>query len=210
MVIHKARTHKNDNIASNIDKKERAIVSFIKETFPHAYWEDQAFFGWGCWSAEPGAGHRAFVDLYGQHCFSGTNFGHIMIEVDENCHRHYRCEEQRMHNIINALAVQGNTMPVLFVRYNPDRYMVDGVRGNKSREERMRSLEQQLKDVVLDDIHAGCVGVLYMFYDAVLCTEERAHEVGRPDLAGQLIPECLTKGSAACALALRWFWKIVI
>jgi hypothetical protein len=39
----------------------------------------------------------------------------LIVEVDENKHRNYSCEEKRMHEITSAL-----NKPCVFIRYNPD------------------------------------------------------------------------------------------
>lgn len=41
----------------------------------------------------------------------------VVVEVDENQHRLYQCEQARMWNIAQALGG-----PTIFVRYNPDKY----------------------------------------------------------------------------------------
>jgi hypothetical protein len=42
----------------------------------------------------------------------------LIIEVDENSHRGYNCEEKRMMELINDLGMR----PTIFVRFNPDKY----------------------------------------------------------------------------------------
>lgn len=52
----------------------------------------------------------------------------FFIEVDEYQHKHYEvvCEVKRMLNVLQSLHVDGNTLPIVFIRYNPDSYYVDG------------------------------------------------------------------------------------
>lgn len=52
----------------------------------------------------------------------------ILLEVDEGEHEWYgiECEVSRMTKVHAAMAIEGNTLPLLFIRYNPHAFRVDG------------------------------------------------------------------------------------
>lgn len=52
----------------------------------------------------------------------------MLLEVDERQHDWYgvECELSRMTKIQAALSIEGNTMPLVFIRYNPQGFKVDG------------------------------------------------------------------------------------
>jgi hypothetical protein len=56
----------------------------------------------------------------------------IFLEVDEDQHKFgadggtIRCDMKRMSNVIEALAMDGNTLPICFVRYNPNAFRING------------------------------------------------------------------------------------
>jgi hypothetical protein len=58
----------------------------------------------------------------------GTIF---FIELDENQHDSYpiRCESIRPIRVLESITLEGNRLPTVFIRFNPDKYMVDGERG---------------------------------------------------------------------------------
>ncbi len=54
----------------------------------------------------------------------------VMLEVDEGQHRFgdysVGCDMGRMARITESLTVEGNTLPIVFVRYNPHEFKIDG------------------------------------------------------------------------------------
>lgn len=89
----------------------------------------------------------------------------ILLEVDEQQHEWYgiECEVSRMTKIYAAFAIEGNTLPVLFIRYNPHAFRVDGELRKVRTSNRLGQLVQFIKKPPCCD----GLTVLYMFYDCM-------------------------------------------
>ena len=89
------------------------------------------------------------------------------MEVDEEQHRFYKggisCDMKRMGHIMTGLTIGGNTLPVLFIRYNPHSFKINYKKHKgPPKKEREQILIQFIKDyksrvVPLD--------IAYMYYD---------------------------------------------
>jgi len=99
--------------------------------------------------------------------------GHIVfLEVDENQHKFgyggISCDMKRMAKIVESLTVGGNTLPVIFIRYNPHVFSVDGVRQKVLKKDREAALVAMLQDDSAPMFHTGRpLAVSYMYYDMV-------------------------------------------
>jgi hypothetical protein len=87
----------------------------------------------------------------------------IIVEVDENQHKSYakECEIIRMKQIHQSF---GGT-PVIFIRYNPDSFKLNGVEQNINTLSRMKILEKYInsyKNIDEWNLPLSCV---YLFYD---------------------------------------------
>ena len=67
-----------------------------------------------------------------------------------------------MSKIIESLRVDGNMLPIRFVRYNPDAFTVNGAKMKMKQDERHRMLLQTLTATVFE----RPFGVKYLFYDS--------------------------------------------
>ncbi len=94
----------------NFKTKERAVADFIKTEFPNFDWIYDKMITDGCSKKRP----DIFLDL---------GYQIIIIEVDENKHSDYLCENKRMMQISQDVAHR----PIIFIRFNPDSYYI----GNK-------------------------------------------------------------------------------
>jgi len=104
------------------------------------------------------------IDFVLEHRDQQGTFGLIFLEVDEHQHKWnmLSCEISRMSKIIESLRVDGNMLPIRFVRYNPDAFTVNGTKMKLQREERHRMLLQTLTATVFE----RPFGVKYLFYDS--------------------------------------------
>jgi hypothetical protein len=95
----------------NYKTKERHIVEFVKEFFPLSWIIDKKIYD-GCSLGRP----DLFLDL---------GYQIIIVEVDENQHISYDniCENKR----IMLLSQDLNHRPIVFIRFNPDNYIKDGI-----------------------------------------------------------------------------------
>lgn len=91
----------------------------------------------------------------------------IVIEVDEDQHRQYgvACEVARMLSIYESWMLEGNTLPVHIIRYNPHAFQVDG----KSIRVTKKDREAQLLRAIDEAAESATEGlqVQYMYYDMV-------------------------------------------
>ena len=93
---------------------------------------------------------------------------HVAFEVDEYQHREYSqvCETSRMNNIVSSLRLGGDETPIVFVRYNPHSFKVDGATKRTARDERYTKV-CELLDKIKAMEHGEHIHVFYMFYDTV-------------------------------------------
>jgi hypothetical protein len=91
--------------------------------------------------------------------------GHVIIEVDEDQHSHISqlCETVRMNNVMTSWVIDGNSVPVAWIRYNPHAYRVDGVLAKMPTKERHSQLMELLNEISFENSKG--VRVFYMFYD---------------------------------------------
>jgi hypothetical protein len=99
-------TFPDSQITRNYKTKEQTVVDFILKSFPDLTWIlDKRIYD-GC--------HKNRPDLF-------VDFGDkvIVIEIDENQHRTYSCENRRIMEISQDLQHR----PMVFIRFNPDSYI---------------------------------------------------------------------------------------
>ncbi len=105
--------------------------------------------------------------------FVFMRFGRVIfLEVDEEQHRFgygkTMCDMKRMTKIIESLCLEGNSMKIVFIRYNPNTFTVD----YQSRNVIKKTRERTLVDMLQDDRNAIFttkmdVTIQYMYYDTV-------------------------------------------
>jgi len=91
--------------------------------------------------------------------------GFVFLEVDEDQHLHYSvsCEVRRMADVYRTLALEGNTMPIAFVRYNPDAHRSNDKLVRVLKRDREKTLVEMLKSWKFD----RPFGVYYMYYNKI-------------------------------------------
>ena len=91
----------------------------------------------------------------------------ILLEVDEDQHKFgnysINCDMKRMSHIITAIRCQGNELPILFVRYNPNTYRLNGELQKILKRDREQQLIEYLKNY--KSIGDNKVEIKYMYYD---------------------------------------------
>jgi hypothetical protein len=114
--------------------------------------------------ALPGATHARgdFVLVFGDTV--------VFLEVDEDQHKSYgvSCDVRRMADIAASLRIEGNTMRIVFLRYNPHGFEVAGRTKHTKRVTRHARLVSVLSDLQKESPGAGAesdVRVFYLFYD---------------------------------------------
>ena len=95
---------------------------------------------------------------------SDTNrFGFIFLEVDEHQHNGYpiSCDVSRMAKIIESLAIDGNKVPIRFIRYNPHCFSINKIKQKINQTQRHEKLIQTIRTVEFNVPFS----VMYLFYD---------------------------------------------
>jgi hypothetical protein len=121
-------------------------------------------------SCVPGyTSHYARIDF-----FIDTHGGRVVfLEVDERQHKYgyengqISCDMKRMANVMDSLMLEGNTLPVCFVRYNPDSFRVDGKLQKIAKRDREAKLVSLLQDPSALFPTTAPLSILYCFYDSV-------------------------------------------
>lgn len=96
----------NEKVAINHKVKEKHVADFVKESLQDVEMIFDKHLQGGCSKKRP----DIFIERY-SHA--------IIVEVDENQHNNYSCENKRMMEIFQDL---GNR-PLVFIRFNPDEYV---------------------------------------------------------------------------------------
>jgi hypothetical protein len=93
----------------------------------------------------------------------------IFVECDEFQHddRDTSCEVARMTQVNEALALEGNTLPIVWIRWNPDACRVNGVKRSIPKKERGAQLVRFLHALTSSSVALlpGSVSIFYLFYD---------------------------------------------
>ncbi len=104
------------------------------------------------------------VEIKNEH---GLTTMFVLLEVDENQHRYNEpsCELRRMAEVQRSLFADGNSIPILFIRYNPDAFKVDGQTKKTYKRDREAQLVNYLRNLEVDDEHKFAVA--YFYYDMI-------------------------------------------
>lgn len=92
----------------------------------------------------------------------------VMLECDEHQHPDtgYSCDLRRMAYVREALTIEGNTLPLVFLRYNPDAFKVGGVTRPTKKKDREARLVALLRDLeVRDATGLPPMTLQYLYYD---------------------------------------------
>jgi hypothetical protein len=68
-----------------------------------------------------------------------------------------------MNNVVTSWVLDGNSIPVVWIRYNPHAYRIDGILAKMPTKERHRQLLELLNKISFENSPA--VRIFYMFYD---------------------------------------------
>ncbi len=100
------------------------------------------------------------------------NKGVLVLEFDEEMHRVYpkRCELERMVQV--TLGYGGK--PVFWIRYNPDKFKVNGITYDTPRKNREEILLTLLQDTLGNADYNHFMTICYLFYDKAEDEDEYA------------------------------------
>ena len=134
-------------VSRNYKTKEYTVVEFVTSKFPEVHWIADKVINAGCSKRRP----DLLLDL---------GYQILIVEIDENQHIDYDCSCENKR--IMELSQDTGHRPIIFIRFNPDKYIHDGktitscwgtnqkgicvVKKSKQREweERLSTLEQQV------------------------------------------------------------------
>ncbi len=107
-------------------------------------------------------GSRAYIDFV---LLINNNI--IFVEIDEYQHKYgyygIACDMKRMSKITESLILGGLALPILFIRYNPNSYSVDGKQCRVIQENRQKTLIEYIRNYKSDP--DKLLQIQYMFYD---------------------------------------------
>ena len=102
----------------------------------------------------------------------GVRGGVVFLEVDEDQHSSYgvSCDCSRMASVHETTVLHSDPQPVVFIRYNPDAYRVDGTLQKIPKKDRMARLLQFLRSI---EVQPGEVymQIYYLYYDRSECND---------------------------------------
>jgi hypothetical protein len=137
---------------------ELKVKAFLAIEFPGIFTHNSRI-----WLGDCSAPYRRFIDFY---VIIGNTL--FVIEVDERQHRRYDIadEQARINEILHNIGVDKK---MVFIRYNPDSYKVNGKQKRTSNGARLLALKDKVVEVLeqlysdneYEDIHTE----IKMFYD---------------------------------------------
>jgi Zinc finger, C2H2 type len=149
--------------ASERKREEMVVKRFLDEKLPESYIREMRV-DYTCLN-QPGLRNKfSRIDFVLPHLVPNTV---ILLEVDEGQHKHYdqSCEQARMHDVVASLRLGGTLENIVFVRYNPHGFTVDGKKGKVKRKERLAKLVETMKSISPE---GPPFEVKYLFYDSVI------------------------------------------
>ena len=81
----------------------------------------------------------------------------MILEIDEYQHKSYgvSCDVERMAKIVESFRLNGNTLRIVFIRYNPHSVRIDGEKVTilqKERHDKLVELLQELEREPVEDL----------------------------------------------------------
>lgn len=154
---HLETTHAPDVIACVKKQREYQVYLFLLERGLNlaeqltinlqSVFKDETFF---------------YVDFHFE--FNGILF---LLEVDEEMHSRYgvECDSLRMYKILTYMFVKGEERPIVFLRYNPDRFTCNGVKYTHKTYDRTTRMEE-LYDFIITCQIDNPYSIKYFCYDS--------------------------------------------
>ena len=95
---------------------------------------------------------------------AGKVKGVVIVECDEDEHGMYSqlCESTRMFNVTQSIRESGVSVPIAWIRFNPDEFQINGIIHNPSAEKREAVLIDTIRGINFDD--GISERIRYLFY----------------------------------------------
>lgn len=125
--------------------------------------------------------------------FTIMSHGHIIfLEVDEGQHRfgygEISCDMRRMAKVSESLACGEQSMPIVFIRYNPDAYIVDGLKLTTKKKDRESRLVELILSIDSPIYTKNPLTIQYMYYGM---TKGKLDVLEDPEYNHQMASCCL-------------------
>lgn len=156
MLDHHSRWHSKEGIQRH--KKEESYVAKLLDKHGLSYLREHVI-SYSCIEDREGQFSRVdfLLDIHG--CIA-------MLEIDEGQHRFgdysILCDMARMSKILEALTIGGNTLPIIFIRFNPHAFKVNNITCRVPRVKREERLVSLLKDMPTP---TRPLTIHYLYYD---------------------------------------------
>ncbi len=174
---HKKRWHTSDGAYKAV-RKQQALAKILEDAsfdFRHELTIDTSCSAEANANASVSEGRESRsrrIDMVRIHQVTdkaGSIPAIVFVECDEFQHddRDTSCEVARMTQVNEALALEGNTLPIVWVRWNPDACRVNGKKQHIPQKERGAQLVRFLHALTLSSTTflPGSVSIFYLFYD---------------------------------------------
>jgi hypothetical protein len=173
---HERRWHTPDGQYKAVRKQQR-LAQILEDAgwdFKHEHTVDTSCSaetkaeGAGAGGAERESRSRR-IDMLRVHQVKNASAAIVLVECDEFQHddRDVSCEVARMTQVNEAWALEGNTLPIVWIRWNPDVFRVNGVKQRVLKRERGAQLVRFLH--ALEEgavpLEPSSTTIFYLFYD---------------------------------------------
>ena len=159
-------------------QKEQTVFTILKDNFP-----DYTFI----WNRAVGQDKSCALTRYRPDFCFDRGFYYLIVECDEDAHRQYdvECERKRMYEITGGLG-----LPVVFVRYNPDSFSINGTVSQchhiTKKRHLVNTVQKYLTTTRYDLFKRTTLIVHYLFYDTTM-TDSYERVIGLEERKGTLI-----------------------
>lgn len=111
----------------------------------------------------------------------------FFIENDENQHKFnvLSCETKRMMDIKCALIQDGNDMPLVFIRFNPDKFTINDKRVYIPKKDRLKKCADLIKTISINKDTLMTLNIYYMYYNV---TDNNLNILSDPDFPEEMKP----------------------
>lgn len=169
---HIQRNHTKEGILKG-KRKEQALATFLENRgFEFKREHDVRF---DCID-----GTFARLDFLLQLRLKANNTAFLVaLENDEGAHKNRptSCELKRMTDVHTSLMLEGNTLPLVWVRFNCDAFTLDGDRKRVLRRDRFRALANFLRNLEMTKEAHPPMSVHYLYYDSWTGKDSKKHEL---------------------------------
>ena len=153
---HEERIHSEEGIIRQKKQEEKIAKLLLRNEIPFIREHSISF------SCISDANKYARIDFVIE-----LNGGIIFLEVDEHQHRFgydsVNCDLKRMSYVMESLVYDGNTVPILWLRYNPNTYYENEIKQSIRQYER----EEILVDFMRNWSPGSDMEIKYFFYNLI-------------------------------------------